>query len=328
MLPPLCWLEWYFGSGSGCFLGSQNTATATTIDGLPSTYGREIATKWGDVLSYLLQEPDDVDAWEACVNQVIQVGLDIYFYYAEDGYLIENGGQKIGRKGPLFLAAVLLNDSDMLDLCGIQSKWPEDRTTFIVQNSDVGRYVVPPRVTYGPEHVGLGEWGQSHYDAPENDNSDYNAAYRGANWPSLSGSALFARYINKEIEWGHPPFFACAERFMAWATQSGFVADLWYRDYASLPSISPSAATFSTPARIVESGKSISLASATAGADIFWSDYGEASELSTEYSGPITLTESTTIYTYTSHVDYATGSRSQAEFQVIEDGTPPPPYYS
>ena len=96
----------------------------------------------------------------------------------------------------------------------------EDCQTFFVQETSPGVYNWG-HGGYNASWVGTPEWGNSHTEYPENDNSDwdhdpYRRCCTGNAWV---GQTLAARIMNLDDDWNHPAYFAYMERFMDYETQ-------------------------------------------------------------------------------------------------------------
>ena len=236
-LPALPWVEWGPGYGTGEMSPKRNGASYIGGDlGSPgSTYGREIAYKWSTVALWLNLE-NTREVKEKAMIQTIQVGIDLHSYLSNIpggiGFYAD-GGHKVGRKFPLFLAAVALNDPVLLSYAANPKLFVEDQCTFIVQATDVGRKLVPGHVGWTTEMIGMGEWGVKHLYNPEYDDSrfwesDGGVPYRFAHWPYMFGAVLAAEIMGKKAEWNHEAIFVYNKRFREKAgVGDGFQARIW-----------------------------------------------------------------------------------------------------
>ncbi len=239
-LPALPWFEWDGHVVSGIYIGETNVATRY-IDpsrNIWSTYGREIAIKWGKVGLWLQLDKSQEEKEKAMI-QTIQAGIDIWNYRTNGGNFYHDGGQRSGRKFPAFLAAVALNDPTLLEFVGKHPEYfQEDMTTFYVSEKEVyqdkqrdGTPIPgkrnPNNLGYTPNQIGLPEWGIRHYYEPYQDNSSWGSNYRHVNWPANFGSVLAADLMGRKAAWGHPPIFDYNDRYKSAGGVSGFFADMY-----------------------------------------------------------------------------------------------------
>ena len=228
-LPALPWFEW-----DTQWVGSTVApmANAGSGDGgtFRSNYGRDIAFKWTYIALWLnVNHTQSVK--EKTMIQTIQCGLDIASYLKHGGGFPANGGHKVGRKFPLFLAAVALKDPALLALASNPSLFQEDQTTFVVQQSDVGRVVEAGAAgTYIQEDVGNADWGFRHSWEPFKDDRRWRDGnpYRFSNWPGMAGQVMAAEFMGHKDAWGHPEIFAYTERFVSKeGLGNGFEGQMW-----------------------------------------------------------------------------------------------------
>ncbi len=169
--------------------------------------------------------------------RVVQHGLDIYGVVSSGPIgqvdFEANGGHNMGRKLPMLIAALMLNDADIAWYCDRQNYFgfQEDRQKFIVSEADVGRYVVPllnnkVREQYGPEHVGLPEWGQKHVESPEFDGSNWGVDYRNINFRPMLKHAWVAQMVpGARALWNNQIFFDYHDR--AWMMETANPVGSW-----------------------------------------------------------------------------------------------------
>lgn len=230
VLPALPWWEWGPHQAHGILSAFENLASDS--NGQLSTYGREIANKWGNVALWLNLDYSNKEKEKAMI-QTIQCGIDIMSYVENGGGFYPDGGHKSGRKFPVVLAAVALNDPDLRKFASNPDTFAEDTTTFIITQSDVGRQVVAPGETYDETMIGLADWGVRHRWEPAHDDSRWEGGvpYRFVNWPANAGSVLAIDLMGQRAAWGHPAIFAYNERFYSKAGFGGFVGSMWrYKD--------------------------------------------------------------------------------------------------
>lgn len=227
-LPALPWWEWSGHYSGNLLCPWRNVAAGNGGGDKPSTYGREIAAKWGEVGLWLNLNNSQADK-EKAVIQTIQAGIDIWSYVNNGGGFYHDGGHKCGRKFPVLLAAAALNDATLLAFVKSPEIFQEDTQTFIVTQSDVGRVVVSPKVTYSQSNVGMAEWGVRHRWEPQQDDSRWadGSAYRFVVWPAMAGPVLAAELMGLKNTWGHPAIFAYTERFVSLSGLPGFTGNMW-----------------------------------------------------------------------------------------------------
>lgn len=329
-LPALPWWEWSSNYSGGLLSPWRNLAAGNGGDGKPSTYGREIAGKWGEVGLWLNLNNTEADKEKALI-QTIQCGIDIWSYATNGGGFYHDGGHKCGRKFPVLVAAVALNDPTLLAFVKSPNIFQEDTQTFIVTQSDVGRSVVSPKVTYDKSHVGMAEWGVRHRWEPEQDDSRWGVEgtpYRHVNWPNMAGPVLAAELMGRKNEWGHPAIFAFAERYATLSGLTGFTKNMWTTHKTGSgtppiiitplpnPVIQPSSGYF-------ETAQTVTMTTSTSGASIYYTLDGSApSNSSTLYNGPFTVSSTKTIKAIT-YDAAATNTSAVVTTQLTFSSSPP-----
>ena len=140
---------------------------------------------------------------------LVQLGIDIYGSVVAGNRFRGQGGLDSGRKNPLVLAALALNDTGMLSWSDRQQRniFHEDRQTFIVDEGDVGRSVIAPRLPYGPGDDGLPEWGEAHTVNPARDDSRWGAAYRTNNACNCGAALATLMLTGGREAWNWEPYF-------------------------------------------------------------------------------------------------------------------------
>jgi cysteine-rich repeat protein len=162
---------------------------------------------------------------EPLLVYLTQYGIDLYGL-VEQGHTgwQAHGGHGSGRKFPILLAGVMLNEATMRS---VQAKFGEDmQTIWVTETPPAGTYTnswhtTPQTVVYGG-HVGVnGEsvnpgWGPYEHLAPSAWKSTLGESYRRCcTSVSWVGEALAARLIPEMQEaWNHPQFFAYGDRWM------------------------------------------------------------------------------------------------------------------
>lgn len=248
--------------------------------------------------------------------RLVQYGIDIYGSVRGGMVYLDYGGLNAGRKAPLVLAGLALNDSDLLRYADATKHFvfQEDRQTFFVTQADVGRAMLQeaskPRETYLQQHVGMPEWGESHTKQINRDDSRWGAAfYRWAGGAWL-GNVLMAHLTTGGVAaWNHPPLFAYSDRY--WSIEkngqtysapngiSSFVFQMWaaYRGSpppvgvgkVGTPELSPIPGHY-------DSAQLVKIVTNTAGATIRYTTNGsEPTSSSAIYSVPLTVGSNTTV---------------------------------
>ena len=215
ILPALPWVELVDSFYGGTFAPCQNEATGIIgTTGFQSTYGREIAFKWGEVGLWLCLNENPAIKQQSII-QTIQDGIDIAGFLDAGGGFTADGGNRCGRKFPVLFAACALNDPHLLSLANQANLFQEDQQTFLVQQSDVGRPVNPPGTTYTQSMVGIPDWGIKHSFAPQDDDSRYynGVAYRFVVWPAMLGPSLAADLMGLRSKWGPVAIFDYNQRY-------------------------------------------------------------------------------------------------------------------
>ncbi len=311
-VPPLPWFEW-----APIWSGNSLQPKDNTADG-DKQYGRETAAKFGQVGLWLNTNQPLADK-QAIAIQMVQNGLDIYAYVKHGGGFYHDGGHKCGRKLPLVLAAMMLNDTELKAMAGNPDIFQEDTQVWIVTQSDVGRviWVAPPGdswygrefLQYRQEDVGMGEWGIRHRWEPIQDNRSWSATYRSVVGPAMMGPWLAAYLMGAQSVWNHPAAFAYMERFHTLAGDGAtFTAAMYaaHKQSATItpppqsavnPTITPSSGYFDTP-------QSVTISTTTPSATIRYTLNGVTPGTSDPiYAGPIAVSSTKTIKA----VAYATG---------------------
>jgi hypothetical protein len=209
---------------------------AAPVDNMPH-YGQQMSEKEGEA-SLLLLTDYPAEEKEALIINLVQVGIDLYGV-ARVGYVWRaHGGLYSGRKWPIVLAGVMLDDRDMQN--------PREKCPNVVFHEDDQTAFGP--VTYrgktfekswsGSRAIFLGhspylwEKGESHWTDgwglldvyPPSEWPDKNKdkgsilASEGYRRSNTSGcwipTALAVRMMHLEKVWNHDAFFAYVDRWM------------------------------------------------------------------------------------------------------------------
>ncbi len=181
-------------------------------------YGRDMANRLANGL--LLLQLDFTDAEkEPLLLRLVQYGIDIYGVAVNGGRWEDLGGHNQGRKMPLLLAGMVLNDANILAYAdaGKHFIFQEDRQTWYVTKSDVERPLYQadgrPREEYRQEDVGVAEWGEQHTRQPKRDGRNWDAYYRRIVGHSILGHILTARLMSAESLWNWSAVFDYGDRY-------------------------------------------------------------------------------------------------------------------
>jgi len=181
-------------------------------------YGRELAYLIGNaglslMLNYSKQEK------EKLLIRFVQFGIDTYGLAKNGQIWVDSGGHMHGRKLPMLLAGVVLNDQSMINMANgkVNHIFQEDRQTWYVEQSDVGRTLYTadgrPRERYIQSDVGIAEWGETHTSNKQRDGRNWNAYYRTIVGSSIIGHILTARLLGAESLWNWPALFSYGDRY-------------------------------------------------------------------------------------------------------------------
>jgi Bacterial Ig-like domain (group 2) len=202
-------------------------------DYMPS-YGQHIA--FADSYAALLLVLNfPADQKVNLTNYFVQYGIDLYGCVQAGYGWPAFGGHRSGRKLPIILAGILLNDSGMKNVSTTYpDQFGEDMQTLYIN-------LLPPAGTYPQAWQGATVIYGGHYGVHAADSSPVSAGLYGpyeqlqpANWPVLTppgeqlgeayrrcctsvswvGEALAAYLVNGKIAWNHPAFFDYVDRWM------------------------------------------------------------------------------------------------------------------
>lgn len=182
------------------------------------SYGRDISERVGQAL-LLLQLNYSAAQKEKLLVRLTQWGLDVYGAARNGMKWPGDGGHNHGRKPPLVLAGVVLNDAAIMAYADAKRNFifQEDQQTFYVSIADVNlprknndsRYRAP----YTLAMIGLPEWGSGHTGFPQGDASQWDTSYRAVCGTSMVGGILAVRLMGLESKWNWPPLFDYIDRF-------------------------------------------------------------------------------------------------------------------
>lgn len=195
--------------------GDWQQRTVQARNNMP-VYGREIQQRSGEMLLLLHLDFSNEEKRDLFVG-LVQMGLDIFARYQEGGSWMSNGGHNNGRKMPMLLAGLALNDEEIISVARRDADDPDrfsdDGQTFIVSQADIDRNHRDGRGGYTAAHLGMPEWGIRHATDPTRDGLSWGVPYRwiGA---GFIGHALAARLtVGAKEAWGWPAYFEYADRY-------------------------------------------------------------------------------------------------------------------
>lgn len=204
-------------------------------------YSRNIASEFNTGSLMLMCNFTQAEK-ETLMIRLVQIGID-QFGILQTGATYGDGGGGIGsgRKWPILLAGILLNDGPMMSIGYSEPVVTalEDCQTFYLTAGDLANYP--------GDSVGEPVWGERHctgypsgYDDPGN--TGYRTCCTANAWV---GAVLSVHILTGETAidvkslWNHPPLFDYQDKYMAdrpvgdWTRSwSGFQEDMWdmYRD--------------------------------------------------------------------------------------------------
>jgi cysteine-rich repeat protein len=195
---------------------------------VPSEYMASYGRENGYVMSFaglLLTLSFTQEQKEPLLVYLTQYGIDLYGL-VEQGHTgwQAHGGHGTGRKFPIVLAGVVLNEEKMKS---IRANFGEDmQSIWVTETLPAGTYtkswhIKPETVAYGG-HVGVnGEsvnpgWGPYEHLVPSAWKNTLGESYRRCcTSVSWVGEALAARLIpGMQEAWNHPQFFSYVDRWM------------------------------------------------------------------------------------------------------------------
>lgn len=270
-------------------------------------YGRDYSkTISAAALFSLLDDPDRDDV----VLALIQIGIDNYGVLRAGGKWPADGGHESGRKFPIILAGILLNDADMLSV-GVSyddTFFGEDGQTYYGVGN-IARFGQDcPASKQGYFQNGCSGSGSKDCRDPNGTSDgcpDYRNCCTSSTWV---GEALTVLALNGKAIWSHDAFFDYVDRWMdgdvsgsgggAW---DDFSDDMWllYRDDVPLAGGGGQVAAplFSPVGGNYTSSQSVSISTTTSGATIRYTTNGSTptSSSGTVYSSPVSISSNTTL---------------------------------
>ncbi|NLF31432.1 MAG: hypothetical protein GX591_11180 [Planctomycetes bacterium] len=195
-------------------------------------YGRDMAKVAADVALLLnidfAQLPGSPDKRDLLIP-FVQLGIDLAGIADIGGGWPPNGGHQCGRKLPILVAGLALNDPHMLGAGQWTTDFQDDMQTFYVSQAEVDMTHSPAwdpddRADLEPYEVtdiGMPEWGIRHATRPSADNRAWGATYRAVNGAVIPSTALAAAIMNLRDDWNHEAYFDYAIRYMTVTSGGG-----------------------------------------------------------------------------------------------------------
>ncbi len=178
-------------------------------------YGRDIADLVGQG-ALVLQLDQELSQKRPLAIAMVQIGIDLYGVVKNGGRFLADGGSGSGRKFPVLLAGALLRDEEILRCVREQQfAFAEDAQTFVIAETTTGVWNFG-HGGYGPDDVGLPEWGNRHADDPSLDVKTWTGdPYRRCCTANVwHGAVLAVRIMGLREAWGHDPLFDYVDRYM------------------------------------------------------------------------------------------------------------------
>lgn len=317
-VPPLPWFEW-----ASIWSGNLLQPRDNTADG-NKQYGRETAMKFGNVALWLNTNQPLADKRQIAL-QIIQNGIDIHSYVKHGGGYYHDGGHKCGRKLPMVIAAMMLNDPEIRTMAANPDIFQEDTQTFIVSQSDVGRQLAPGAEQYVQGDVGMGEWGIRHRYEPIQDNRNLGAIYRTVVGPGMMPCWVAAHLMGAHQTWNHPAAFAYMHRYNGiFGAGNNFSQEMYnaYQNNVVAPGIPVMTPVISPAGGGYDGPQTVSITCATDSATIHYTtDGSDPSPASPVYGVPFTVSTNTTVKAMARKSGLADSGISVAGFTIRS--TPP-----
>ncbi len=199
-------------------------------------YGREMCDEVGTAALMLHLDLPDAEK-ETLLVRFVQLGIDLFgvVQAGGTGNWPAGGGHHSGRKWPILFAGLLLGDAGMADI-GLDARvaFNEDDQTFYVQETAPGVYN-GGYGGYGPQHVGLPEWGNQHAkNLGQDDATWFGNSYRTCCTANVWwGEVLAARIMGARALWNHDALFDYLDRYRQVAPGTGQAA--WTIGWTAFP---------------------------------------------------------------------------------------------
>lgn len=201
------WLDFYPG---------WSVRTLHPNSNMPN-YGRDLSTKVGSGMLSLAMHP--ASETSELLVRMVQLGIDNYGLYVNGASWQGNGGHGSGRLAPILLAALALNRYDMASVDPL--RFGEGQQTFFVEEKN--GVINGGHGGYGPEHVGMPEWGMYHLTDPTRDTVVWPVDYRVCCTANAWVGQLMALRLMGMLR--HRPWLPYVDRYLA--TQRALAAPAW-----------------------------------------------------------------------------------------------------
>ncbi|HEY3322871.1 MAG TPA: hypothetical protein VGP72_20625 [Planctomycetota bacterium] len=215
-------------------------------------YGREISailSQAGLLMNLDFSRLPGQPNKEKLLINMVQFGIDLTGISDASGGWPADGGHGAGRKLPILIAGLALNDPHMKDVGHWKTRFQDNEQTFYVTQADVDLSHSPrwkpdqrakDKEPYEAKDIGMPEWGIRHALEPERDNRGWDTPYRSVNYPGIVAVALAVLIMEQKDAWNHDAFLDYADRVMQRGSDAGqgansvspFCRDMWaaYRD--------------------------------------------------------------------------------------------------
>ncbi len=189
-------------------------------------YGRDMCDEISTAALMLHLNVPDSDK-ETLLIRFVQFGVDLWGIAQDGGYWPPSAGHMSGRKWPILFAGLVLGDAAMSGV-GFDPTIPfgEDGQTFYVEETPPGSGVYNNGYGgYGPQNVGMPEWGTNHPNQPWFDDVDwFGDPYRLCCTANAWWGELLACYVmGAKSLWNHDELFDYQDRYLVENQQRGIL---------------------------------------------------------------------------------------------------------
>jgi len=171
-------------------------------------YGREHARIVSIASLMLCLDVPQVTKEKLAVG-MIQHGIDLYGTAVAGGYWNEGGGHSSGRKWPIMLAGILLNDERFFNLPGT-AVFQEDTQTYFGEGW-FGQKALWQMIIHHGQRQPYEEKHPGQWEKWDKTSESYRVCCTSSAWV---GMALAARQMKAIKLWGHDAFFDYVDRWM------------------------------------------------------------------------------------------------------------------
>lgn len=344
--PALPWFSWGDDWPSSVIMPQLNTANSNN-----ENTAQFSSTRFGHAAMWLNMDWTQAEK-RTLLLKILQNGIDIAAYFAQGGNLLASGSHQTGYKMPLFFAAVMFENAEMLAISRNPANFVEGNlTTWRINSSDIGRSFFYDPDGGGPitgenyyfeaGDVGRYWWGIGHNGGPFNSVKDRppSCPENDPYYPVYShnfGSLIAARVMGRSHDWGWTPAFHWMEEYIS-TYGYGLLGTPFQSFYdhvmLDLPPLVEETSPTPTPlnSTVLEPGQSFALTPDPWGHPVRYttgsSPADPTSSTGTAYTAPITgISASTTLKAKSFPADYQDPSATATiAVTVITNGTPTPP---